>query len=75
MLAGFLTPQMSQAFALSTFVQADVMFPGCQMLKYLLHVHVVTFNELAMKWQVVARALMPRMTFAFKTALYKNKYK
>ena len=52
MLAVFLTPQMSQTFAVSTFAQADVTFPGCQVLKYLLN--VVTFNELTMKWQVVA---------------------
>ena len=32
MLVMSLTPQMSQAFALLTFVQADVTFPGCPVL-------------------------------------------
>ena len=51
--------------------------PGCQVLKYLLNVG--TFNELTMKWQVVARALMSRMmTSAYRTAfdktnLYENR--
>ena len=72
MLAMCLTPQMSQAFALSTFVQADVTFPGCQVLKYMYLLNIVTFNELTMKWQVVARALMSRMTSAYRTAFDKK---
>ena len=73
MLAMCLTPQMSQAFALSTFVQADVTFPGCQVLKYMYLLNIVTFNELTMKWQVVARALMSRMTSAYRTAFDKKR--
>ena len=69
-LAVFLTPQMSQTFSLSVFVEADVTFPGCQVLKYLLN--IVTFNELTLKWQVVARALVSRMTTtAYKAAFRK----
>lgn len=69
-IAVFATPQMLHTFSLAAFVEADVTFPGCQVFKYLLN--VVTFNNLTLKWQVVARALLSKMTTAAYQTAFEN---
>ena len=65
-----MTPHMSEILSTAVIVEADVTFPGSQVLRYLLN--IVTFNDLTLRWQTVARALMNKMTKeAYKVALSK----
>lgn len=60
------TPHMLSLLKDAQFVEIDVTFPGNKAFPYLLN--MVTFNYHVMKFQVVARILMSKLS----TAAYKN---
>lgn len=64
------TPHMLSLLKYAQFVEIDVTFPGNKAFPYLLN--MVTFNYHVMKFQVVARILMSKLsTAAYKIAIMK----